>query len=158
MSSPKIKTTRIATRLDLRRLILVLTICSALIPFANTFYAGYLVQRQQLIDTTLEGHYAYATKLARSTDDFLQSALQQLDYSAKLMAGHMDDLHYLGEEAARLRLQTKSFNSVTVIDQTGYVLATSPRPCRSWARHSRVPVSPKPCRPRGRSSASPIWR
>lgn len=127
MSSPKIKkTTRIATRLDLRRLILVLTICSALIPFANTFYAGYLVQRQQLIDTTLEGHYAYATKLARSTDDFLQSALQQLDYSAKLMAGHMDDLHYLGEEAARLRLQTKSFNSVTVIDQTGYVLATSP--------------------------------
>ena len=53
-------------RLDLRRLILVLTICSALIPFANTFYAGYLVQRQQLIDNTLDGHYAYATKLAHA--------------------------------------------------------------------------------------------
>ncbi|MEG0445985.1 MAG: sensor domain-containing diguanylate cyclase [Comamonas sp.] len=113
-------------KMDLRRLILVLTICSALIPFANTFYAGYLVQRQQLIDNTLEGHYAYATKLARSTDDFLQSALQQLDYSAKLLGPHMGDENYLSQEATRLRLQTKSFNSVTVLDHTGYVLATSP--------------------------------
>lgn len=113
-------------RLDLRRLILVLTICSALIPFLNTFYAGYLVQRQQLIDNTLEGHHAYATKLAQSTDDFLQSALQQLEYSANLMGAHMDDVDYLAKEATRLRLQTKSFNSVTIIDPTGYVLATSP--------------------------------
>ena len=120
MQSPKtFKADRSATRLDLRRLILVLTIFSALIPFANTFYAGYLVQRQQLIDTTLDGHYAYATKLARSTDDFLQSALQQLDYSAKLMAAHMKDNVFLGEEATRLRLQTKSFNSITIIDATG---------------------------------------
>lgn len=127
MPSTKIeKSARAATRLDLRRLILMLTICSALIPFVNTFYAGYLVQRQQLIDTTLEGHYAYATKLAQSTDDFLQSALQQLAYSAKLMGPHIKDSDYLLQEAHRLRLQTKSFNSVTIIDPTGYVLATSP--------------------------------
>ncbi|RGE45762.1 diguanylate cyclase [Comamonas testosteroni] len=127
MPSTKLeKSARPATRLDLRRLILVLTICSALIPFANTFYAGYLVQREQLIDNTLDGHYAYATKLARSTDDFLQSALQQLDYSAKLLAHHLDDTAYLNAEAARLRLQTESFNSVTIFTNTGYVLATSP--------------------------------
>lgn len=112
--------------MDLRRLILVLTLLSALIPFANTFYAGYLVQRQQLIDTTLEGHHAYATKLARSTDDFLHSALQQLAYSARLMGTQMKNTDYLSQEANRLRLQTKSFNSVTIIDPTGYVLATSP--------------------------------
>ncbi|QXZ11434.1 sensor domain-containing diguanylate cyclase [Comamonas sp. Y33R10-2] len=108
------------------RLILALTIASALIPFINTFYAGYLVQRQQLIDTTLEGHHAYSTKLAKSTDDFLRSALQQLGYSAQLMASHMQSPEYLANEAQRLRLQTKSFNSVTIIDPTGYVLATSP--------------------------------
>lgn len=112
--------------MDLRRLILVLTLLSALIPFANTFYAGYLVQRQQLIDTTLEGHHAYANKLARSTDDFLHSALQQLAYSARLMGTQMKNTDYLSQEANRLRLQTKSFNSVTIIDPTGYVLATSP--------------------------------
>lgn len=114
------------SRFDLLRLILALTIASALIPFINTFYAGYLVQRQQLIDTTLEGHHAYATKLAKSTDDFLRSALQQLGYSAQLMGSHMQSPEFLANEAQRLRLQTKSFNSVTIIDPTGYVLATSP--------------------------------
>lgn len=112
--------------MDLRRLILVLTLCSALLPFANTFYAGYAVQRQQLIDTTQEGNAAYARKLAKSTDDFLQSALQQLAYTAQLLAEHMDDEAQLIREATRLRLQTKSFNSVTIYNPLGTVLATSP--------------------------------
>lgn len=112
--------------MDLRRLILGLTLCSALLPFANTFYAGYTVQRQQLIDTTQDGNAVYARKLAKSTDDFLQSALQQLAYTAKLLARHMDDEHHLMEEATRLRLQTKSFNSVAIYNPLGTVLATSP--------------------------------
>lgn len=112
--------------MDLRRLILVLTLCSALIPFANTFYAGYAAQRQQLIDNTLEANYAYATKLAKSTDDFLQSALQQLAYTAQLLSTHMDSPEQLSSEATRLRLQTKSFNSITIHDASGLVLATSP--------------------------------
>jgi hypothetical protein len=112
--------------MDLRRLILGLTLCSALLPFANTFYAGYTVQRQQLIDTTQDSNAAYARKLAKSTDDFLQSALQQLAYTAKLLAEHMEDEHQLMEEATRLRLQTQSFNSVTIYNPLGTVLATSP--------------------------------
>ncbi|MEG2046333.1 MAG: sensor domain-containing diguanylate cyclase [Comamonas sp.] len=112
--------------MDLRRLILVLTLCSALLPFANTFYAGYTVQRQQLIDTTQEGNAAYARKLAKSTEDFLQSALQQLAYTARLLAAHMDDEDVLINEATRLRLQTKSFNSITIYNPLGTVLATSP--------------------------------
>ena len=112
--------------MDLRRLILVLTLCSALLPFANTFYAGYAVQRQQLMDATQEGNAAYARKLAKSTDDFLQSTLQQLAYTAQLLAEHMDDEAQLIREATRLRLQTKSFNSVTIYNPLGTVLATSP--------------------------------
>lgn len=112
--------------MDLRRLILGLTLCSALLPFANTFYAGYTVQRQQLIDTTQEGNAAYARKLAQSTEDFLQFTLQQLAYTAKRLAPHMDDERMLIDEATRLRLQTKSFNSVAVFNHQGTVLATSP--------------------------------
>ena len=112
--------------MDLRRLILVLTLCSALIPFAHTFYAGHTIQRQQLIDTTLEANAAYAHKLAQSTEDFLQSAQQQLAYTSQLLSAHMDDERTLAEEAARLRLQTKSFNSVTIYNPLGTVLATSP--------------------------------
>jgi diguanylate cyclase (GGDEF)-like protein len=113
-------------KVDLRRLILALTICSAFIPFANTFYASYTVQRQQLIDTTLEANYAYATKLADSTENFLQSALQQLDYSAQVIAEHMDDEARLAGETARLRQQSRSFNSVGIFDASGVVLATAP--------------------------------
>ncbi len=112
--------------MNLRRLILVLTLCSALLPLPNTFYAGYTVQRQQLIDTTQESNAAYARKLAQSTDDFLQSALQQLGYTAQLLADHMGDEPMLTQEATRLRLQTKRFNSVTIYNPQAIVLATSP--------------------------------
>ena len=112
--------------MDLRKLILVLTLIGALVPFANTFYASYTVQRQQLVDTTLDGNYAYANKLAKSTEDFLQSSQLQLAYTAQLLAMKMDDVSQLGEEAARLRMMSKSFNSITIFDAGGKVLATSP--------------------------------
>lgn len=112
--------------MDLRRLIVALTLCSALIPLANTFYASYSVQREQLMQATLRANQAYARKLAKSTEDFLQSTLQQLAYTATLLPEYMDNPARLDEEAARLRLQTKSFNSVTILDAHGVALATSP--------------------------------
>jgi len=112
--------------MDLRKLILVLTLIGALVPFANTFYASYTVQRQQLVDTTLDGNYAYANKLAKSTEDFLQSAQLQLAYTAQLLAVKMGDVAQLEDEAARLRMMSKSFNSITIFDASGTVLATSP--------------------------------
>lgn len=115
------------TKMDLRRLILALTIASALISLANTLYASYQVQRQQLIDATLESSHAYATKLAASTDDFLRSAMQQLDYGAKAVAVNFSHKAFLNAEADRLLRQTDSFNSIVIIDDKGEVLSTSPQ-------------------------------
>lgn len=112
--------------MDLRRLILVLTLVSAIIPFAHTFYAGYSTQREQLMENALQANAAYAKKLAKSTDDFLQSALQQLGYTAGLLSMHMDNETQLLNETTRLRMQTKSFNSVAIYNHHGTVLATSP--------------------------------
>ena len=136
--------------MDLRRLILVLTLCSAFLPFANTFYAGYAVQRQQLIDTTQESNAAYARKLAQSTDDFLQSALQQLNYTAQLLAENMGDERLLTEEAARLRLQTKSFNSVTIYNTQAVVLATSPETLQIKGRKLESEAVKESLRTRGK--------
>lgn len=113
-------------RLNLRRLILLLAIPSALIMFLNSMYASYRVQRQMLMDNTLASNHAYATKLASSVSDFLDAAQQQLAYSAGLLAERYDDIAYLADEAKRLRLQTNSFNSVVFVDAAGWVLATSP--------------------------------
>ncbi len=113
-------------RLDLGRLILILAVMSAFVTLANSFYASYRVQRQLLIDNTLEANRVYATKLASSTEIFLRSAQRQLHYSSMIAAKHFDDQALLQAETARLKYQTDSFNSVVVTDAHGVVRATSP--------------------------------
>ncbi|KHT42103.1 sensor domain-containing diguanylate cyclase [Pectobacterium brasiliense] len=110
----------------LRRLILLLAVASALVTLANSFYASYRVQRELLIDNTLEANRVYATKLAAMTHSFFKEAQQQLAYSANIVATQMDDKVSLLKEADRLRLQTSNFNSVVIADEKGIVRATSP--------------------------------
>ncbi|ATR84736.1 hypothetical protein CS390_20450 [Pseudomonas sp. HLS-6] len=112
-------------KIDLRGLILLLAIATALITLGNALYSSYRVQRQQLIDNTLESNRIYAAKLAASTDQFLHSAQQQLAYSARMMS-KPDGLGQALDEVERLKSQTDSFNSVTVADATGKVVAISP--------------------------------
>jgi diguanylate cyclase (GGDEF)-like protein len=116
-----------STRLNLGKLILGLALLSALIALANTLHASYRVQREQLIGTTLEANRVYASKLAETTQNFIQSAQQQLAYSATTLGQHAHDRRELEAEAARLQLQTNSFNSVLIVDPAGTVLATSPQ-------------------------------
>ncbi|MFP9458945.1 diguanylate cyclase [Pectobacterium brasiliense] len=110
----------------LRRLILLLAVASALVTLANSFYASYRVQRELLIDNTLEANRVYATKLAAMTHSFFKESQQQLAYSANIVATQMDDKAGLFKEAERLRLQTSNFNSVVIADEKGIIRATSP--------------------------------
>ena len=113
-------------RMDLRRLILFLATFSALFTLANGFYAAYSVQRQQLMDSALEGNYVYVRKLAESVDDFLQAAQQQLHYSATALGQNINDPRLMSAEVDRLLQQTDTFNSVSIVDAQGWVLAISP--------------------------------
>lgn len=112
--------------MNLRRLILLVALVSGLAALLNTFYASYKVQRQLLIDSTLQANEAYARKLANTTEDYLQAARQQLAYSARLLPRHFNDRAVLLAETERLRGQTNTFNSVLVVDASGLVLAVSP--------------------------------
>ncbi len=112
--------------MDLRRLILILAVMSALITLANGFFATYRVQRQLLIDSTLAANHLYAAKLASSTAIFFDSTQRQLAYSASLLANSFDNADILQAETRRLLSQTNTFNSVAIVDTHGVVLATSP--------------------------------
>lgn len=114
------------TRIDLRRLILALAVISALVTLANAVHAGYRVQREQLIRSTLESNRVYATKVAAGTDHFLQAAMQQLGYSAGLLGTLPADADGVAAEARRLKSQTRSFNTVLIVDQHGTVRAFWP--------------------------------
>ncbi|MGK9064247.1 diguanylate cyclase [Stutzerimonas chloritidismutans] len=112
-------------RLDLRRLIILLAMLSGLITLSIGFYASYKVQRESLIDSTLEANRAYAAKLADSTELFFRGAQQQLAVSAQWLATRFDDTALI-HEADRLRRQTDSFNAVLITDAHGVVRATAP--------------------------------
>lgn len=111
---------------NLKSLIVFLAFLVALITLVNGFYASYKVQRSQLIKNTLDTNHAYAQKLASATDNFIDAAHEQLAFSAKIIAGNLKDKLLLMREAERLYVQTKSFNSVTVVNSDGVVLAAAP--------------------------------
>lgn len=119
--------TALFPKLRLRGLILILAIVSVLVTLANSFYATYKIQRQLLIDNTLEANRVYATKLATVTDIFLDSTQHQLAYSARLLSANIDQPSVLAEEVHRLHQQSKVFNSVVVVDAHSRVLETSPK-------------------------------
>ncbi|WP_304350698.1 sensor domain-containing diguanylate cyclase [Comamonas testosteroni] len=124
--SVKFNISKIFCRIDLRRLILFLTVASACTSLINTFYAAYTVQRQQLIDENLNVNFVYANKLAKSTDDFLKAAQQQLAASSAYLSNHFNNIDALSAESERLKNQTESFNSILIVDARSSVLASSP--------------------------------
>ena len=117
-------------RIDLRRLIVLLAVLSGLVTLSISFYVSYQVQRNSLINGTLEANRAYAAKLAAGTETFFDSVQQQLSYSADILADGFDSNATLVAEATRLQLQTNSFNTVVIVDAGATVRATSPHIAR----------------------------
>lgn len=112
--------------LNLRRLIILLGFFSSFIMLGNAFYASWNVQRDLLVDLTLEANQVYAAKLASSTELFLANRQSELRYSALLMAHLMNNPTRLNEEAARLWQQNPTFNSVIVANHEGRVMSVFP--------------------------------
>jgi len=112
--------------INLKNLIILLAFFVAFITLANGFFANYQVQRNQLLKHTLETNHAYTQKLAAATNNFIEAALQQLAYTAKIAENNLDNQTLLTAEVERLHLQTSSFNSVAIVNNEGYALAVSP--------------------------------
>jgi diguanylate cyclase (GGDEF)-like protein len=112
--------------MNLTQLILLLAIASALISLANVVHASYQVLRQQLIENTLESNHAYASKLAVSVEDFIESVQQQLKISARVLSDNLDNQEFLDAETDRVLSQTNSFNSVVILDHNVTAISTSP--------------------------------
>ncbi|MCV5736193.1 hypothetical protein OFN56_30260, partial [Escherichia coli] len=86
----------------------------------------YRVQRDLIINNTLESNRVYAQKMSEMTDSFIESSMSQLKYSANVLKDKMHDAQLLDKEAERLRTQTKSFNSVVVVNAKGVIISVSP--------------------------------
>ncbi|CAD5200306.1 diguanylate cyclase [Pseudomonas sp. FEN] len=113
-------------RIDLRRLILLLSLSAVTLTAGNLFFASYQTQRNFLMAQTLEANRIYALKLANTTNNFLKSAQQQLAFSAGLLPAIWNQPQQLWQETHRLRRETNSFNSLIIVRSDGKIIASSP--------------------------------
>lgn len=117
---------RMRYKLNLRQLILILSIFSMLVTLLNAFYSIYRVQHELTVINTIESNRVYTEKMAEMTDSFIESALSQLDHSALILRNKMGDTGTLQQEVDRLRTQTNAFNSVVIVNAKGVIIAVSP--------------------------------
>lgn len=116
-------------RLSLKYLIGLVALLSVVLTLAASIISGYRVEQQSLITNTLETNRAYAVKMAQSTEWYLSMTLQSLEESAKqvaLIMGQENAEEKLLNEVNRMKKQTNTFNSVTIADKDGEILAVSP--------------------------------
>ena len=73
-------------RIDLRRLILWISLLSIMLVLAGGLHASYLVQRDLLLHNAQEDNRAYASKLAATTEYFLNDLRRYLAFSAEMLA------------------------------------------------------------------------
>lgn len=112
--------------INLRALILIFVLLATLATLGNSLFVAYQVQREALIDSTLEANRAYASKVASSIGEFLRSAQSQLHYSSQKLSDRLADGDYLRTEADRLEAQGIDFNAIAIVDASGTILQAYP--------------------------------
>ncbi|HWI50300.1 MAG TPA: sensor domain-containing diguanylate cyclase [Rummeliibacillus sp.] len=113
--------------LKLQHLIIGVAILAFILTIASSLWSSYRMNNQTLMDNTLETNRVYAEKLATTANNYLTETLQTLAYNSNTIAKYIDNEERLIAEADRLRMQTNTFNSISIVDAKGKVLATSPQ-------------------------------
>ena len=114
-------------KISLKHLLLAIAWLSITLTLASSLYAGYRADQQTLEKTTLETNFAYAQKLAKTTEDYLLRTEKTLAYSANELSPLLSsaDAAQLNHEAERLAVQADSLSSVIITDNRGIVRGTS---------------------------------
>lgn len=116
-------------RWSLKNLIQVVAILAIVLTFLTSATVGYRVNKQNLIESTLETNLAYAEKLSSTTDNYLKETIRILEVNVEKVEPLIDQPNAreaLSEIAEHVRTQTSTFNSVVVSSDTGIVLGVSP--------------------------------
>lgn len=112
-------------KIKIRTLLINLSVGGIIISSIVLLSALLLFEKGNIEKSLLDGNIAYASKLANTTDLYLDIAQKELEWSASLIH-NLNDLENLRHEVDRLRLQSGFFNSVIVVNQQAVVKATSP--------------------------------
>lgn len=112
--------------LNLRKLILFLSIFSVSSLFIISLVISYQIVKQQLIHNSLSLNAQYANKIAISTDNHFKNILLDLEYSAKILGKTYKDDQERQYEVERLKQQSNYYNSVVIGDSLGRIINYTP--------------------------------
>jgi len=129
-------------QLDLRHLVLGLSIVSLLLGLAGALYASTVVQRDILASSTLEDNRVFAQKLAHTADVFLRNALSDLAYGATTIGAADARPDVVEAELRRMRSQGTDFNAVAFVRADGVITAQAP-PSANVPRRARAAQTEK---------------
>mgnify|MGYP003624371373 FL=1 len=117
--------------LSLRFLIVSLSLSGVLFTIGNGYYSTYQLQKNLLIDVSLESNRVYAEKLAHMTESFLENAKSQLGTGAVFVAPMLKRKVIQPAELQsgldQIRNMSQGFNSVSILDRDGVILSISPK-------------------------------
>lgn len=113
--------------INLRQLVLLLSGISVVLTLASVLSASYRVQKELLIENTLEANRVYARKLADTTDLYLAGAKRMVQGHARSVAGQWHSPAALERELAQIREEYQGFNSMLIVDAGGRVVSMVPR-------------------------------
>ena len=91
-----------------------------------TLFSGYYVTKENLINNSLEINRVYSMKLSQLTEEVFKGMQSNLTVKASEMSAEIDDVEKLTEKLEDLISSSKNFNSLSVVNKDGVVLATSP--------------------------------
>jgi len=91
-----------------------------------TLFSGYYVTKENLINNSLEINRVYSMKLSQLTEEVFKGMQSNLQVKASEMSAEIDDVEKLTEKLADLISSSKNFNSLSIVNKDGVVLATSP--------------------------------
>lgn len=112
--------------LTLRQLLISTILCTLIGITIISVSSSYFMQKQTLIDHTLERNFAYSKKFAASAELSIQEAQKMLAESAKVLSTQFTNEQVLTQETSRLLAQASTFNSISIINTEGVVVAVSP--------------------------------
>lgn len=113
-------------KLNLKQLILLLSLFGVLVTLLNVFYSMYRVQHELIVSNAIESNRVYAKKMAEMTDIFMGLVFSQLEYSAHMLSDELANERFLQQEVDRLKKQTDFFNAVVIVNAQGVIVSVSP--------------------------------
>lgn len=112
-------------KVSLFTVLIAFAVLSVAIGFFNALYAGYQVQRAQVVKNSLAANLAYAEKLAEFINLYIDAVHQQLKTSARRLSDAGATTRALSAELTRVAAQAQGVSAVLLADAGGTIVARS---------------------------------